>query len=62
MKFAAICVIETKSDELFIDNDDPVFVKISVTYDKMSNVPDAQFSTSNMNETKMARLACGVTK
>lgn len=31
MKLAAICVTNTRSDELFVVNDDPVFVKIFVT-------------------------------
>lgn len=59
-KLARICVIEIRSDELFGVNDDPVLVKISIKYPRITKVHEAKLNVSDTKEMKKALITCGV--
>lgn len=57
-----ICVIETRIDEFFSDNEEPVRLKISVINQIITKVQDKRLNVSDVNEINNARFACGVTE
>lgn len=57
-----ICVIETRIDEFFSDNDEPVRLKISVINQIITKVQDKRLNVSDVKEINNARFACGVTE
>lgn len=57
-----ICVIETRIDEFFSDNDEPVRLKISVINQIITKVQDKRLNVSDVKEMNNARFACGVTE
>lgn len=55
-------MIDTKIDESFSDNNDPVSLKIYVTYDMIESMPEKKLKKSIVKEMKNAFFACGVPK
>lgn len=52
--------IETRSDEFFSDNDDPVLLNTSVMYVRIIHIPLKKLNNTPVNVMKNARFACGL--
>lgn len=59
-KLATNVVIDTKIDESFSVNDDPVSLKMYVTYEMIEIMPERKLNTNDVKEMKNAFFACGV--